>query len=129
MARGFSARPWVRRGTDAEHPRGDAQAVPGHRAPFILIKKELDSPPPHWEKIGEAAKEFMALAEMLDRNEPKWGEKDSWTRFTAQPTWPTPKVLEDAAGARSRGGPEAVHRRLENACKACHDVHWAARRE
>jgi len=98
------------------------------RAPFVLIKKELDSTMPDWEKAGEAAREFAALAAVLPKNEPKWGEKASWTRFTTLHI-DDAKELERAAEARDREAVQTVHRRLETACKACHDAHRTPRKE
>src|SRR4051794_31253973 len=52
------------------------------RAPFVLIKKELDSGTPDWEKVQELAGNFVNLAAGLEKNEPKWGDMESWKRFT-----------------------------------------------
>jgi cytochrome c556 len=98
------------------------------RAPFLAIKKELGADTPDWETIGVAAREFTALAAVLPKNEPKWGEKESWTRFTTL-HMDDAKELERAAGARDREALQAVHRRLETACKGCHDAHRSQRRE
>jgi cytochrome c556 len=98
------------------------------RAPFLLIKKELDSTAPDWEKLGEAAREFAALAAVLPKNEPKWGDQASWTRFTTLHI-DDAKELERAAGERDREVVQTVHRRLETACKACHDAHRTPRKE
>ena len=98
------------------------------RAPFLVIKKELESTTPDWDKVGEAAREFAALAAVLPKNEPKWGEKDSWTRFTTLHI-DDAKELERAAGAHDRQAVQVVHRRLETACKPCHDAHRTPRPE
>jgi hypothetical protein len=98
------------------------------RAPFVLIKKELDSKAPDWEKVDEAAKEFVALAAQLEKNAPKWGEEESWKRFTALHVADA-KAMEHAAGEHDRAAMQLVHRRLETACKACHDAHRTPRKE
>jgi cytochrome c556 len=98
------------------------------KAPFVLIKRELDSPAPDWEKVSELAREFVALGAMLDRNEPKWGEMESWKRFTAL-HMADAKAMEHAADEHDRAALLAVHRRIETACKACHDAHRTPRRE
>jgi cytochrome c556 len=98
------------------------------RAPFLVIKKELGATAPDWEAVGAAARDFAALADVLPRNEPKWGEKASWTRFTTLHI-DDAKELERAAGARDREAVRAVQRRLETACKGCHDAHRTPRKE
>jgi hypothetical protein len=92
------------------------------RAPFKLIKNELDSPMPDWAKIAEAARDFVALGTYLDKNEPKWGEKASWQQFTAL-HMKEAKEMERAADEHDRAALSAVHRRIETACDACHDAH------
>src|ERR1700733_4472087 len=52
------------------------------RAPVLVIKKELGAAAPDWDTVPPAAQEFVALAQVLPKNEPKWGESASWTRFT-----------------------------------------------
>jgi cytochrome c556 len=98
------------------------------RAPFLTIKKELGAAAPDWEKVGEAARDFAVLAAALEKNEPKWGEKDSWKRFTTLHVGDA-KAMEDAAARHDRAALEGVHRRLETACKACHDAHRTPRPE
>jgi cytochrome c556 len=98
------------------------------RAPFRVIKKELDALAPDWQKVEEAARDFAALAVVLPKNEPKWGEKASWMRFTTLHI-DNAKELERAAGAHDRDAVRSVHRRLETACKACHDAHRTRRPE
>ena len=66
------------------------------RAPFKQIKKELDRSDPDWEKVKGLTRTFVSLATALQKNEPTWGEKDSWTTFTKQ-------HLDDAKGAGPRG--------------------------
>jgi hypothetical protein len=92
------------------------------RAPFVIIKKELDSAMPDWDKVAEAAREFVALAAYLDKNEPKWGEKESWQQFTAL-HMKEAKEMERAADERDRAALSAVHHRIGTACDACHDAH------
>jgi cytochrome c556 len=92
------------------------------RAPFVVIKKELDSEAPDWGKVREATQTFVSLAALLERNEPKWGEKESWKRFTDL-HFGDARAMEDAAEARDKEAVKAVHRRLATACKACHDAH------
>jgi hypothetical protein len=98
------------------------------RAPFVMIKKELDAPAPDWDRIGEAAHEFTALAAALDKNEPKWGDKESWLRFTAVHHGDA-REMERAADAHDGAALRAVHRRVETACKGCHDAHRTPRKE
>jgi hypothetical protein len=98
------------------------------RAPFKLIQQELDSPMPDWDKVAEAAREFVALAAYLDKNEPKWGEKVSWQQFTALHMQEA-KAMERAADERDRAALGAVHRRIETACDSCHDAHRRPRPE
>jgi cytochrome c556 len=98
------------------------------RAPFLTIKKELESTTPDWDKVGEAARDFSVLAAALPKNEPKWGDQASWTRFTTLHI-DDAKELQRAAGARDREALQTVHRRLETACKACHDAHRTPRSE
>jgi cytochrome c556 len=98
------------------------------RAPFKLIQQELDLAAPDWEKVAEAAHDFVALAAYLEKNEPKWGDMTSWKEFTAL-HMKTAKELEDAAAQHDRAALRAAHRRIETACDACHDAHRKPRRE
>jgi hypothetical protein len=97
-------------------------------APFKLIEKQLAAPEPDWEKVTEAAGDFVTLAAHLEKNEPKWGEKESWLRFTTL-HMNDAKALANAAQARDRAALQVVHRRIETACNACHDAHRRPRRE
>jgi cytochrome c556 len=91
-------------------------------APFLRIKKELDSEAPDWGKVRDSARTFVALAEVLQKNEPKWGSKESWKTFTDR-HYADAKALDAAAEARGTEKVRAIHRRLAAACKACHDAH------
>jgi hypothetical protein len=98
------------------------------RAPFVLIKKELASDAPDWDRIGEASRDFTLLAASLEKNEPKWGDEASWLQFTEQHLQDA-RAMEDAAKARDRAALLVVHRRIETACKGCHDAHRTPRKE
>jgi hypothetical protein len=97
-------------------------------APFIIIKKELASPAPDWDKVAEAARDFVALGAYLDKNEPKWGEKASWQKFTSL-HMNEAKEMAHAAEVHDRAALAAIHRQIETACDACHDAHRRPRPE
>jgi hypothetical protein len=98
------------------------------RAPFVLIKKELGAPAPDWEKVAQAADEFASLAAILEKNEPKWGDKESWLRFTTAHVNDA-KALAAAAQGHDREALQTVRRRIETACNACHVAHRQAPRD
>jgi hypothetical protein len=97
-------------------------------APFKVIGKELDSPMPDWDKVAEAARDFVALGAFLDKSEPKWGEKESWQKFAALHMKEAGEMARAAEG-HDRTALAAVHRRIETACDACHDAHRRPQRE
>jgi hypothetical protein len=92
------------------------------RAPFLVIKKELDSETPDWEKVRESARTFVTLAAALERNDPGDGDKESWKKLTELHLGDA-KAMEDAAEARDKDAALVVHRRMAAACKACHAAH------
>jgi cytochrome c556 len=92
------------------------------KAPFVLIKAELGSDAPDWEKVREATRSFSALAAILEHREPKWGDQASWKKFTDIHIGDA-KAMDLAAEARDQPALRSVHGRLAAACKACHDVH------
>lgn len=92
------------------------------RAPFVQIKKEMYRTSPDWEKIEAAAGDFLALAEALGKNEPRRGDKESWTKLTGLHVADA-RALQAAAKSHDREALRNVHRRLAAACKACHDAH------
>jgi hypothetical protein len=98
------------------------------RAPFAVIKKELNAPSPAWEKIDEAARDFTTLAAVLDKNDPKWGDRASWAQFTAAHVRNAGE-MQAAAEARDRERLRRAQRTIETACKACHDAHRTPRKE
>jgi cytochrome c556 len=98
------------------------------RAPFLVIKKELDSEATDWEKVREAAGTFVTLAAALEKNDPGDGDKASWKKFTELHTGDV-RAMGDAAEARDKDAARAVHRRLAAACNACHDAHRSRGRE
>jgi hypothetical protein len=98
------------------------------RAPFKLIQQELDSPMPDWDKAVLAARDFIILAAYLDKNEPKWGEKESWQKFTALHMREAVEMAR-AAEEHDRAALSAVHQRIGTACDACHDAHRRPRPE
>src|SRR3954465_13668851 len=51
------------------------------KAPFKIIRKELEAPSPDWEKVRAEAEKFVALGAILEKNEPPWGTGESWRRF------------------------------------------------
>jgi hypothetical protein len=97
-------------------------------APFKVIGKELDSPAPDWDKVADAARDFVALGAYLDKNEPKWGERESWQKFTSL-HMKEAGAMARAAEEHDRAALAAVHRRIETACDACHDAHRRPRPE
>jgi cytochrome c556 len=92
------------------------------KAPFLLIKAELGSDSPDWEKVREASRTFAALGATLGQREPNWGELDSWKKFTDLHVADA-SALERAAVSEDRGAALATHGRLAAACKACHAAH------
>jgi cytochrome c556 len=92
------------------------------RAPFVLIKKELDSEAPDWEKIHEQTRKFASLAGALEKNEARWGDKESWKRFISLHSADA-RAMDDAAEAREKNSLLVIHRRLATSCKACHNAH------
>src|SRR5689334_22346677 len=67
-------------------------------APFVRIKKEVSAAAPDWEKVREATRKFASLAVALTKSEPRWGERDSWAKFTGLHTGDA-KAMDDAAEA------------------------------
>jgi hypothetical protein len=125
----LAARAWTLAADGARTPSIRAVMHKQYRvtyAPFKVIEKELDAPAPDWDKVAEAARDFVALGAYLDKNEPKWGEKASWQQFTAL-HMKEAKEMERAADQRDRAALGAVHRRIETACDACHDAHRRTR--
>jgi cytochrome c556 len=91
-------------------------------APFVRIKKELNSETPDWAKVQEASRRFLALAESLEKNEPKWGDSASWKKQTSRHV-DDAKAIENASGARDRDAVLAAQKRVSASCKGCHDTH------
>src|SRR4051794_38661300 len=54
------------------------------KAPFKLIKRELDASSPDWEKIRAEAEKFNALAVLLEKNKPPEGTPESWRQSLAK---------------------------------------------
>jgi cytochrome c556 len=91
-------------------------------APFVRIKKALNSETPDWTKIQEESRRFLALAESLEKNEPKWGDSGSWKKLTSRHL-DDAKAIEHASAARDRDAVLAAQKRVSASCKACHDAH------
>jgi cytochrome c556 len=91
-------------------------------SPFVRIKKELNSDATDWEKVRDATKRFVNLATALEKNEPRWGEKESWKRLTGL-HFGDAKAMAEAAEARDRDAVMVIHQRLATACKGCHNAH------
>ncbi len=91
-------------------------------APFVRIKKELNSETPDWAKVQEASRRFLELAESLQKNEPKWGDSASWKTHTSRHL-DDAKTIDNASRARDRSAVLAAQKRVSTSCKACHDAH------
>jgi hypothetical protein len=91
-------------------------------SPFVRIKKKLNSTTPDWEKVREATRIFASLAVDLQKSEPRWGERESWARFTGL-HFGDAKAMDDAAEARDQGAVLVAHQRLAASCTACHNAH------
>ena len=91
-------------------------------APFVRIKKELNSESPDWSKVQEAARRFLSLAENLEKNEPKWGDTASWKTHTTRHVEDA-KAIENASRARDRDAILVARKRVSDSCKACHQAH------
>jgi cytochrome c556 len=92
------------------------------KAPFKLIKKEMESPSPDWEKVRAEAEKFGALAASLEKNEPPWGTAESWRQFLGKHRQDA-AALREAAEARDLGKLRAAHKAIAGACNACHRAH------
>ena len=92
------------------------------RAPFVVVRKELASETPDWDKVQAATRSFATLAAALKKNTPRRGDQASWAKLTDLHLADA-RALDEAAAARDREGARAIHRRLAASCKACHDAH------
>ena len=51
------------------------------RAPFKIIRTQMDAQVPDWEKVQQAGEKFVALAETLAKKTPRHGGEESWRHF------------------------------------------------
>ena len=91
-------------------------------APFDRIEEDLNSGSPDWGKVRESADRFVGLAEALGKNTPRRGGAASWKAFTGRQLDDARAMLEGAE-ARDSKAIQIAHRRLAEACDACHDAH------
>lgn len=94
----------------------------GANSPLTTIRADLQADAPDWPEIQRAAKNFVTLGAALGKNEPPQGDKQSWTRLTAQ-YLENSRFLEAAAQKQDKAGALAAHGRLNESCKGCHSVH------
>jgi hypothetical protein len=92
------------------------------RAPFKLLKREIDGTSPDWEKTREASEKFGALAADLAKNTPLWGTQESWRRLVGQHLADA-RALDDAVRARDKARLRAAHQRIADSCRTCHQAH------
>ena len=92
------------------------------RAPFKIIRTQMDAQDPDWEKVQQAGEKFVALAETLAKRTPRHGGEESWRHFLDQ-HMADAKLMADAAKARDPVPLRAAHRRIAESCKSCHDTH------
>jgi cytochrome c556 len=92
------------------------------RAPFKILKRELDATAPDWEKAREASEKFGGLAADLAKNTPLSGTPDSWRRMVGQHLADA-RALDDAVRARDKAKLRAAHQRIADSCRTCHQAH------
>jgi cytochrome c556 len=97
-----------------------------NRAPFKVIRAELDAEAPDWEKVRQAGERYNALAAALAKKTPRHGTPESWRRLIDQHTSDA-GAMSAAARAQDLAALRAAHRRIATSCKACHDAHRARR--
>ena len=92
------------------------------RAPFKIIRAQMDAQDTDWEKVQQAGGKFVALAETLKERTPRHGGEESWRQFLVQHQADA-KVMVDAAKARELSPLRAAHRRIAESCDSCHEAH------
>src|SRR5262245_56654425 len=92
------------------------------RAPFKVVKKEMEARSPDWEAVREAGAKFGGLAAALAKNEPPEGSPESWRRSVDRHLADA-KALEVAAASRDPAALRAAHQRIAESCTACHRAH------
>ena len=92
------------------------------RAPFKIIRTQMDAQTPDWEKVQEAGEKFVALAETLAKKTPRHGGEESWRHFLDE-HMADAKAMVDAAKARELSPLRAAHRRIAESCDSCHEAH------
>ena len=94
----------------------------GANSPIALLKAELKSDTPDWDKVQKATKDFVILGASLGKNDPPKGDAASWKALAAA-YFANSKATDDAASAKDLPAARASFAKLSASCKSCHVAH------
>jgi cytochrome c556 len=94
----------------------------GANSPLGLLKAELKSASPDWDKIQKSTKDFVILGASLAKNDPPKGDVASY-KALATNYFNNSKALDDAAQAKDAAAAKAAFNKLSASCKECHTAH------
>jgi hypothetical protein len=114
----------------ASEPLGDSPTIKqvmikltkGPNSLTPVIGKALEADPPAWETIQPQTKEYARLAAAMGKNEPRKGDKESWTKLSTAFA-DTAAALDKAAQARDKDAALDAHGQLQGSCMSCHKEH------
>jgi hypothetical protein len=86
------------------------------------IATEAKAASPKWDDAKKMSKEFVDLANALEKNKPPKGPEDSWKKLSKSYAAEV-KALDEAVGKKDKMAVDKANKVLGANCKGCHDAH------
>jgi cytochrome c556 len=84
-----------------------------------VIGKELKDETINWDEIAKQSAEFSSLADALNKNKPRRGDAEKWTKV-ADSYAANVKELADAVEKKDKNAAVEAHKKLAGSCMNCH---------